>query len=37
MVLYQNYASILKPTSKTPQPAKKDYDKFKMDKKTDEM
>jgi hypothetical protein len=37
MVLYQNYASILKPTSKTPQPARKDYDKFKIDKKTDEM
>ena len=37
MILYNNQESILKPTSKTPQPARKDYDKFKMDKKTDEM
>jgi len=32
IVLYQNYESILKPTTKTPQPARKDYDKFKNDK-----
>ena len=37
IVLYNNQKSILKPTFETPKPARKDYDKFKMDKRTDEM